>query len=137
VDVIKVATEAQAAFADRQIPLQIAVMGCIVNGPGEARDADLGIAAGRGKGHLFVRGKIVRVVPEAEMVAALVAEAEAIMTDGVDAVLARADVDAEAISAAAREELIQIQGPDANRDAQRIERVRAVGEPDAGDPVRV
>jgi (E)-4-hydroxy-3-methylbut-2-enyl-diphosphate synthase len=128
VDVIKVANEAQAAFADREIPLQIAVMGCIVNGPGEARDADLGIAAGRGKGHLFVRGKIVRVVPEADMVAALVAEAEAIMADGVDAVLARADKNAAAISAAAREELIQIQGRDANHDAERIERVREVTE---------
>jgi (E)-4-hydroxy-3-methylbut-2-enyl-diphosphate synthase len=126
VDVIKVATDAQAAFADRQIPLQIAVMGCVVNGPGEARDADLGIAAGRGRGHLFVRGKIVRVVPESEMVAALVAEAEAIMSEGFDAVLARADADAEAIAAATRDELIQIQGIDANRDADRINRVRVV-----------
>ena len=124
VDVIRVANEAQAAFADREIPLQIAVMGCIVNGPGEARDADLGIAAGRGKGHLFVRGKIVRVVPEAEMVAALVAEAEAIMAEGVDAVLARADANAEQLAAQAREELLQIQGIDANRDAERIDRVR-------------
>ncbi len=127
VDVIKVANDAMAAFADRQIPLQIAVMGCIVNGPGEAKDADLGIAAGRGKGHLFVRGKIVRVVPEAEMVAALVAEAEAIMDEGFDSVLARADADAERLAAEAREELLQIQGLDANRDAQRIERVRNAG----------
>ncbi len=126
VDVIKVANDAMAAFADRQIPLQIAVMGCVVNGPGEARDADLGIAAGRGRGHLFVRGKIVRVVPEAEMVAALVAEAEAIMADGFDAVLARADADAEAIAAATRDELLQIQGLDANRDAERIDRVRTI-----------
>ena len=51
-------------------------MGCVVNGPGEAREADLGIAAGRHKGHLFIKGEIVRVVPEAEMVAALVDEAE-------------------------------------------------------------
>jgi (E)-4-hydroxy-3-methylbut-2-enyl-diphosphate synthase len=129
VDVIKVANDAMAAFADRQIPLQIAVMGCVVNGPGEARDADLGIAAGRGRGHLFVRGKIVRVVPEAEMVAALVAEAEAIMADGFDAVLARADANAEAITAAARDELLQIQGLDANRDAERIDKVRSI---DAG-----
>jgi len=128
VDVIRVANEAQAAFADRQIPLQIAVMGCIVNGPGEARDADLGIAAGRGKGHLFVRGKIVRVVPESEMVAALVAEAEAIMADGVDAVLARAEAGAEELAAATRDELLQIQGRDANHDAERIERVRAAAE---------
>ncbi len=125
VDVIKVAGDAQAAFADRQIPLQIAVMGCVVNGPGEARDADLGIAAGRGKGHLFVRGKIVRVVPEAEMVDALVAEAEAIMAEGFDARLAKADADAERIAAQTREELLQIQGLDVNHDSERIERVRS------------
>ena len=75
-------------------------MGCVVNGPGEAREADLGIAAGRGKGHLFVKGQVVRVVPEAEMVDALVAEAEAIMAEGIDARLAAADENAEAIAAA-------------------------------------
>ena len=75
--------------SDRNIPLQVAVMGCVVNGPGEAREADLGIAAGRGTGHLFVKGKVVRVVPEAEMVDALVAEAERIMEDGIDAVARR------------------------------------------------
>src|SRR5439155_17518199 len=76
VDVIRVDKDADTALAARNIPLQVAVMGCVVNGPGEAREADLGIAAGRGKGHLFVRGQVVRVVPEAEMVAALVEEAE-------------------------------------------------------------
>ena len=68
-------------------------MGCVVNGPGEAREADLGIAAGRGKGHLFVKGQVVRVVPEAEMVAALVEEAEAIVAEGIDARLAHADAE--------------------------------------------
>src|SRR5205085_8053344 len=91
IDVIKVAQEAQAAFGDREIPLQVAVMGCVVNGPGEARDADLGIAAGRRKGHLFVKGQNVAVVPEDEMVEALVRYAEEIMRDGAGAVLARAD----------------------------------------------
>src|SRR4029079_2999501 len=95
VDVIRVASEAQAQLEERNIPLQVAVMGCVVNGPGEAREADLGIAAGRGKGHLFVKGKVVRVVPEAEMVAALVAEAERIVEEGFDAVLADADAGAE------------------------------------------
>ena len=76
VDVIRVATDAQAALEARNIPLQVAVMGCVVNGPGEAREADLGIAAGRGKGHLFVKGQVVRVVPESEMVDALIDEAE-------------------------------------------------------------
>src|SRR5205807_6158480 len=104
VDVIRVASEAQAALEARNIPLQVAVMGCVVNGPGEAREADLGIAAGRGKGHLFVKGQVVRVVPEAEMVAALVDEAERIMAEGIDARLAAADANAAAIAEATREE---------------------------------
>jgi (E)-4-hydroxy-3-methylbut-2-enyl-diphosphate synthase len=124
VDVIAVAQAAQVALAERNIPLQVAVMGCIVNGPGEARDADLGIAAGRGKGHLFVRGKIVRVVPEADMVAALVAEAEAIVAEGIEARLAAADENAEAIANATRDELLQIQGHDVNHDTERIAKIR-------------
>src|SRR6185503_1265275 len=126
VDVIRVASEAQAALEQRNIPLQVAVMGCVVNGPGEAREADLGIAAGRGKGHLFVRGKVVRVVPEGEMVEALVGEAEAIVAEGIEARLAAADENAEAIAAATREELIQIQGVDANHTAERIARIEEI-----------
>src|SRR6478752_5887540 len=72
VDVIAVANAAQAALGDMKIPIQVAVMGCVVNGPGEAREADLGIAAGRHRGHLFVKGKVVKVVPEDGMVDALV-----------------------------------------------------------------
>src|SRR5207344_3331110 len=72
VDVIKVANEAQAALADLKLPIQVAVMGCVVNGPGEAREADLGIAAGRHRGHLFIKGKNVKVVAEDQMVDALV-----------------------------------------------------------------
>ncbi len=125
VDVIAVAQAAQVALAERNIPLQVAVMGCIVNGPGEARDADLGIAAGRGKGHLFVRGKIVRVVPEAEMVEALVAEAEAIVAEGIEARLAAADEHAEEIANATRDELLQIQGHDVNHSDERAVRVRS------------
>jgi (E)-4-hydroxy-3-methylbut-2-enyl-diphosphate synthase len=124
VDVIRVARDAQDALEQRNIPLQVAVMGCVVNGPGEARDADLGIAAGRGKGHLFVRGQVVRVVPEAEMVDALIAEAEAIVAEGIEARLAAADENAEAIAAATREELLQIQGLDANHSDEKIERIR-------------
>ena len=70
-------------------------MGCVVNGPGEAREADIGIAAGKQRGHLFIRGKIVRVVPEDEMVSALVEEAERLVAEGVEARLAAADVSAE------------------------------------------
>ena len=75
VDVIAIAAEVERRLAAEGLPLQVAVMGCVVNGPGEARQADLGIAAGRGKGHLFVAGRVVRVVPEEEMVDALLAEA--------------------------------------------------------------
>jgi (E)-4-hydroxy-3-methylbut-2-enyl-diphosphate synthase len=124
VDVIKVAGDAQAALGELNIPLQVAVMGCVVNGPGEAREADLGIAAGRGRGHLFVKGQVVRVVPEAEMVDALVATARQIMDEGIDAVIASADVGAAAEAEATRVELITSQGVDANHDAERIERIR-------------
>src|SRR4051812_8299226 len=124
VDVIRVAREAEAALADRNIPLQVAVMGCVVNGPGEAREADLGIAAGRGKGHLFVKGQVVRVVPEAEMVDALVDEAERIMAEGIEARLADADEGAVAEAEAARAALLGEQGDDANDDAARIAKIR-------------
>jgi (E)-4-hydroxy-3-methylbut-2-enyl-diphosphate synthase len=126
VDVIRVAQEAEAALSERNIPLQVAVMGCVVNGPGEAREADLGIAAGRGKGHLFVRGKVVRVVPEAQMVDALVEEAERIVAEGIEARLADADAGAEAEAEATRAELLEIQGEDANAEAERISRIREI-----------
>src|SRR5713226_914630 len=128
VDVIRVASEAQAALEARNIPLQVAVMGCVVNGPGEAREADLGIAAGRGKGHLFVRGHVVRVVPEAEMVTALVEEAERIVAEGIEARIAAADTDAEAEAERTREQLLQIQGTDANQSEEKIEKIREIAE---------
>jgi (E)-4-hydroxy-3-methylbut-2-enyl-diphosphate synthase len=128
VDVITVAKEAQAALEDLNIPIQVAVMGCVVNGPGEAREADLGIAAGRGKGHLFVKGQVVRVVPEAEMVPALVAAAERINEEGIDAVLADRDVDAERIAAETRDELLQIQGTDANHTQVKIDKIRQIAD---------
>jgi (E)-4-hydroxy-3-methylbut-2-enyl-diphosphate synthase len=128
VDVIKLANDAQVALAERNIPLQVAVMGCVVNGPGEAKEADLGIAGGRGKGHLFVKGQMVRVVPEAEMIDALVDEAERIMAEGIEARLAAADTAAVAEASADREELLQIQGLDANRATARIERIREIAD---------
>ncbi len=125
IDVIAVATRAQSALAELNIPLQVAVMGCVVNGPGEARHADLGIAAGRRRGHLFIRGQIVRVVPEDEMVEALVDEARRIADEGVEARLAARDDGAEAAAAADRADLLDAQGADANRAGARIERIRA------------
>jgi (E)-4-hydroxy-3-methylbut-2-enyl-diphosphate synthase len=99
-------------------------MGCVVNGPGEAREADIGIAAGKKKGHLFIRGKIVRVVPEEGMVAALVEEAERLVAEGVEARLAAADESAEAEAEADRQELLVSTGVDPNHTAQKIEIIR-------------
>ncbi len=121
IDVYKVAQEAMAALEEREIPLQVAVMGCVVNGPGEARSADLGIAAGRHRGHLFIRGKIVRVVPEDEMVASLVEEAEKLVKEGFDARLAAADSEAEAEAEADRAALLEAKGTDANSSESRVE----------------
>ena len=78
IDVIDVANRAMQAFGDRKLALQVAVMGCVVNGPGEARMADVGIAGGRGKAVLFRKGAVVRTVPESEIVAALMAEIDKI-----------------------------------------------------------
>ena len=110
VDVIKVAEEAQDALNNENIPLQVAVMGCVVNGPGEARSADLGIAAGKNKGHLFIKGEVVRVVNEKEMVDALLKEARLIVEEGVEARLAAADKNAPEIAQKDVNELINSQG---------------------------
>jgi (E)-4-hydroxy-3-methylbut-2-enyl-diphosphate synthase len=124
VDVIAVAKEAQEALEDRNLPIQVAVMGCVVNGPGEARSADLGIAAGKQKGHLFIQGKIVRVVPESEMVSALVAEAERLVAECVEARLAAADSSAEAEAEADRRALLDEKGADPNASEVRVDRIR-------------
>ena len=124
IDVIAVANAAQAALENRNLPIQVAVMVCVVNGPGEAREADLGIAAGRKRGHLFIKGKIVRVVPEDEMVEALVAEAEKLVTEGVEARLAAADAGAEAAAEADRRELLDAKGADANASETKVELIR-------------
>jgi (E)-4-hydroxy-3-methylbut-2-enyl-diphosphate synthase len=124
VDVIKVANEAQTALQALNLPIQVAVMGCVVNGPGEARHADLGIAAGKKRGHLFIKGKIVRVVKEDEMVEALVEEAKLIMAEGVEARLAARDEGAEAEAEADRAMLLDDRGADANHASERIEKIR-------------
>ena len=125
VDVIDVAQRAMAAFGERQLPLQVAVMGCVVNGPGEAREADLGIAAGNKRGHLFVKGRNVAVVPESEMVDALVEWAEFIHAHGTEAALARADTKlAEREAARDRSVLLDAKGADANHAAERIVEIR-------------
>ncbi|MGO9334272.1 MAG: flavodoxin-dependent (E)-4-hydroxy-3-methylbut-2-enyl-diphosphate synthase [Acidimicrobiales bacterium] len=136
IDVIDIARRAQEALESRSLPLQVAVMGCVVNGPGEAREADLGIAAGRHKGHLFIKGKIVRVVPEDEMVEALVAEAEKLVTEGVQARLAAADAGAELEAEEDRRALFEAQGDDVNHSAQRIEMIRkTIAQGEEPDPL--
>jgi len=117
VDVIDVVRRAEMALEAEGLPIQVAVMGCVVNGPGEAREADIGIAAGRGKGHLFIKGRVVRVIAESEMVEALVDEARRLAVEGVEARLAAADVTAADLAEETALELRALQG-DAN-DASR------------------
>ncbi len=127
IDVIDVANKAMQAFSDRKLPLQIAVMGCVVNGPGEAREADLGIAAGNKRGHLFVKGRNVAVVPEDEMVDALVEWAEFINEHGTDAAIARADTArAEREAQRDRSALLDAQGDDANKSQEKIIEIRKI-----------
>jgi len=124
VDVIAIASAAQDALSELQIPIQVAVMGCVVNGPGEAREADLGIAAGRKRGHLFVRGEVVKVVPEDGMVDALVEWAGIIAEGGVDEALRRKDDSAAAEAEKDRAALLDEQGADANNSEAKVEIIR-------------
>ena len=127
VDVFTIAQPAMEAFGEREIPLQVAVMGCVVNGPGEARDADLGIAAGNKRGHLFVKGQNVAVVPEDEMVDTLVEWAEFIHEQGADAALARAEATKDAARRAAEEDRarnLDERGDDANHSEAVIAEIR-------------
>jgi (E)-4-hydroxy-3-methylbut-2-enyl-diphosphate synthase len=123
VDVIGIAAAAQSALEALSLPIQVAVMGCVVNGPGEAKHADIGIAGGKNKGHLFIKGQIVRVVPEADMVEALVEEAQKLVSEGVEARLAAADASAEDEARRDREELLEMKGSDANHASEKIEAI--------------
>ncbi|MFL9655488.1 flavodoxin-dependent (E)-4-hydroxy-3-methylbut-2-enyl-diphosphate synthase [Streptomyces sp. PB17] len=75
VDVYKLAEEVTAGLEGMEVPLRVAVMGCVVNGPGEAREADIGVASGNGKGQIFVKGEVVKTVPESKIVETLIEEA--------------------------------------------------------------
>ncbi|MET7910741.1 flavodoxin-dependent (E)-4-hydroxy-3-methylbut-2-enyl-diphosphate synthase [Streptomyces avermitilis] len=87
VDVYKLAEEVTAGLEGMEVPLRVAVMGCVVNGPGEAREADLGVASGNGKGQIFVKGEIIKTVPESKIVETLIEEAmkiaEQMEADGI------------------------------------------------------
>jgi (E)-4-hydroxy-3-methylbut-2-enyl-diphosphate synthase len=86
VDVYKLADEVTAGLEGMEVPLRVAVMGCVVNGPGEAREADLGVASGNGKGQIFVKGKVIKTVPESQIVETLIEEAMRIAEEAGDAV---------------------------------------------------
>jgi (E)-4-hydroxy-3-methylbut-2-enyl-diphosphate synthase len=122
VDVIKVASEAQAALENEGLSIQVAVMGCVVNGPGEARSADIGIAAGKKRGHLFIKGEVVKVVDEKDMVSALLEEGRLLAEEGIEARLAAADKDAALLAQQDAEELMGIQG-DINNFEERTKSV--------------
>ncbi len=87
VDVYKLAEEVTTGLTGMEVPLRVAVMGCVVNGPGEAREADLGVASGNGKGQIFVKGEVIKTVPESKIVETLIEEAmkiaEQMEADGV------------------------------------------------------
>lgn len=129
VDVIALAAEAQRRLEERGFPYQVAVMGCVVNGPGEARGADLGIAAGKEKGHLFIRGRVVRVVPEPEIVDALVEEAERLREEGFEARLAHADREAAASAARIRADRLAAD-QDPNHAVEQAARAREIAHGD-------
>ncbi|MGW4381535.1 flavodoxin-dependent (E)-4-hydroxy-3-methylbut-2-enyl-diphosphate synthase [Kitasatospora sp. NPDC004531] len=88
VDVYKLAEEVTAGLEGMEVPLRVAVMGCVVNGPGEAREADLGVASGNGKGQIFVKGQVIKTVPESKIVETLIEEAmklaEQMQEEGVE-----------------------------------------------------
>lgn len=122
------ASEANERLTALNLPIQVAIMGCVVNGPGEAREADLGLAAGRGRGHLFIKGEVVRVVPEAEMVDALIEEALLLAEQGAEARIAARDVTAADIAEETRVELLSSQG-DVNLTEARRAAVADVAAP--------
>ncbi|WP_298867589.1 flavodoxin-dependent (E)-4-hydroxy-3-methylbut-2-enyl-diphosphate synthase, partial [uncultured Microbacterium sp.] len=93
VDVYKLANDVTEGLKGLTVPLRVAVMGCVVNGPGEAREADLGVASGNGKGQIFVKGQVIKTVPEADIVATLIEEANRIAAEmGPDAAVGAAQV---------------------------------------------
>ncbi len=128
---LKSMRKANEAFEDKEIPLQVAVMGCVVNGPGEAKDADLGIAAGNKRGHLFVKGFNVAVVPEDEMVDALVEWAVYIKDNGFESALEKAKSTREEAKLAAEEDRrrnLEDKGEDANSSEQVVELIKKARE---------
>jgi (E)-4-hydroxy-3-methylbut-2-enyl-diphosphate synthase len=92
VDVYKLANDVTDGLQHLTVPIRVAVMGCVVNGPGEAREADLGVASGNGKGQIFVKGEVIKTVPESEIVQTLIDEANRIAASMDPALLGTAQV---------------------------------------------
>ena len=92
VDVYTLANDVTEGLSHLTVPIRVAVMGCVVNGPGEAREADLGVASGNGKGQIFVKGEIIKTVPENEIVATLIEEANRIAAEMDSALVGTAQV---------------------------------------------
>jgi len=92
VDVYTLANDVTAGLQHLTVPIRVAVMGCVVNGPGEAREADLGVASGNGKGQIFVKGEVIKTVPESEIVATLIEEANRIAAEMDPALIGTAQV---------------------------------------------
>ena len=92
VDVYTLANDVTEGLQHLTVPIRVAVMGCVVNGPGEAREADLGVASGNGKGQIFVKGEIIKTVPESEIVKTLIEEANRIAAEMDPALLGTAQV---------------------------------------------
>ena len=133
IDVIALANKAREELIKRDLPLQVAVMGCVVNGPGEAREADIGLAAGRSGAHLFIKGQVVRVLkvdqraedPYGQMVEALVSEAERLIEEGAKARLEAADPEAGHIAQIDAEQALR-SAPDPNKTRERVLKIRAI-----------
>ena len=92
VDVYTLADDVTAGLEGMTVPLRVAVMGCVVNGPGEAREADLGVASGNGKGQIFVKGEVIKTVPESEIVKTLIEEAHRLAAEMPDAPVGKPEV---------------------------------------------
>jgi (E)-4-hydroxy-3-methylbut-2-enyl-diphosphate synthase len=92
VDVYTLANDVTEGLKHLTVPIRVAVMGCVVNGPGEAREADLGVASGNGKGQIFVKGEIIKTVPESEIVKTLIEEANRIAAEMDPAISGTAQV---------------------------------------------
>jgi (E)-4-hydroxy-3-methylbut-2-enyl-diphosphate synthase len=129
IDVLRVANEVEKRLAKVQTPIQVAVMGCVVNGPGESRDADVGLAGGRGKGVIFRKGEVVRTVPESEFLDAVLKEVASLLPEAEARLVYPGDSDLGPVSAGrTRKEGYKVKplpmagGPTPNPSPSKMER---------------